>query len=358
MLRRLRRTARRALARLTRPVRRSRPRPAPAQSVTRALAEDASRPEPPPLDRRQREQVVESARDATLFIGLGAARSGTTWLASRLDEHPEILFSPIKEMHWFDIDRRREWFERMVIARRSAEVAARRRRGEAMGAREAAHLHRLSLRSDADYMHFFLSRLRPEHRAFGEISPSYALSGPKMIARMYALHTHVRFLFVMRNPADRLWSHLKMRDVRLRQREARVRGHSRPTGPAGDPPERMPSFDLPGMGKVRAAGDYRRTLTTAWGVAPRDHVFTCFYEDLTSPERCDEVVGALCELLGVAPSNMSARLVDRANPTDGIAPEGDLRRDLVQSQAEVYRWAAAELPALPPSWERDLDLLD
>jgi hypothetical protein len=207
-------------------------------------------------------------------------------------------------------------------------------------------------------MYFFLARLRPEHRAFGEISPSYALAGPKTIARMYALHARVRFLFVMRNPADRLWSHWKMRDVRARQREARLGGDARPTGPAGEPPAGMPSFDVPGMRKVRAAGDYRRTLTTTWDVAPREHVFTCFYEDLMSADRCDAVVGGLCELLGVGPSNVSARLADRANPTDGVAPDGDLRRDLVRSEAEVYRWAAAEFPVLPPSWARDLELLD
>jgi hypothetical protein len=315
------------------------------------------RPEPTPLDRRQREEVMDSAREATLFIGLGAARSGTTWLARRLDEHPEIFVSPIKEMHWFDADRRREWFERTVIARRSLEVARRRRRGEAVSARESAHLHRLSLRTDTDYMHFFLSRLRPEHHAFGEISPSYALSGPETIARMHALHTRVRFLFVMRNPADRLWSHWKMRDARSRQREARLRpGAGRPAEPV--PPARMPSFDAPGMGHVRAAGDYRHTLTTTWDVVPREHVFTCFYEDLTSTERCDAVVGELWDVLGVAPSSVSDSLADRANPTDGVAPAGELRRDLVQSEAHVYRWAAATFPTLPRSWERDMELVD
>jgi len=35
------------------------------------------------------------------FIGIGAARSGTTWIAACLKEHPEICLSVPKELHYF-----------------------------------------------------------------------------------------------------------------------------------------------------------------------------------------------------------------------------------------------------------------
>lgn len=36
------------------------------------------------------------------FIGIGASRCGTTWVAACLREHPEICFSTEKETHFFD----------------------------------------------------------------------------------------------------------------------------------------------------------------------------------------------------------------------------------------------------------------
>jgi len=38
------------------------------------------------------------------FIGIGAPRSGTTWLSSVLSEHPEICFSKTKELDFFNAE--------------------------------------------------------------------------------------------------------------------------------------------------------------------------------------------------------------------------------------------------------------
>ena len=38
------------------------------------------------------------------FVGVGAARSGTTWLARCLAEHPQVWVPPVKELHYFDND--------------------------------------------------------------------------------------------------------------------------------------------------------------------------------------------------------------------------------------------------------------
>ena len=36
------------------------------------------------------------------FIGIGAQKAGTSWLASCLSEHPEICMHPKKEAHYFN----------------------------------------------------------------------------------------------------------------------------------------------------------------------------------------------------------------------------------------------------------------
>jgi hypothetical protein len=36
-----------------------------------------------------------------LFLSVGAMKAGTTWLYEQLKDHPEIYFTPEKEIHYF-----------------------------------------------------------------------------------------------------------------------------------------------------------------------------------------------------------------------------------------------------------------
>jgi len=45
--------------------------------------------------------VIETLNSRTFFLGIGAQKSGTSWLSNYFKSHPEILMSPIKEMTFF-----------------------------------------------------------------------------------------------------------------------------------------------------------------------------------------------------------------------------------------------------------------
>jgi len=45
--------------------------------------------------------MIPTSQDIT-FIGIGAAKSGTTWLARMLMQHPDIYIPPQKELHYFN----------------------------------------------------------------------------------------------------------------------------------------------------------------------------------------------------------------------------------------------------------------
>ena len=36
------------------------------------------------------------------FLGIGAQKSGTTWLHHNLSQHPGVWMPPVKELHYFD----------------------------------------------------------------------------------------------------------------------------------------------------------------------------------------------------------------------------------------------------------------
>jgi hypothetical protein len=42
--------------------------------------------------------------DKLLLIGIGAQRSGTTWLATYFYHHPEVFMPLLKELHFFNRD--------------------------------------------------------------------------------------------------------------------------------------------------------------------------------------------------------------------------------------------------------------
>ena len=99
------------------------------------------------------------------FIGIGAQRSGTSWVYACLYEHPEICI-PIKEVHFFSRDRFKEgkdWYE--------------------------AHFKSCG-----------------EGKTNGEFSTSYLYSDITA-ERIRALYPDVKIIAILRNPIKRAFSH-------------------------------------------------------------------------------------------------------------------------------------------------------
>jgi hypothetical protein len=106
------------------------------------------------------------------YLGLGAMRSGTTWLAKLLGRHPQIYLPPrCKEVHFFDrhYDLGVDWYKGFFPAPR--EGAA--------------------------------------YRQIGEITPKY-LHDPRVPGRISKILPDCRFLVILRNPADRAYSHYSL----------------------------------------------------------------------------------------------------------------------------------------------------
>lgn len=102
------------------------------------------------------------------FIIIGAMRAGTTALSERLSHHPEIGISRLKETDYF-------------IAEKNA------RRG----------------------MRWYRS-LFPEDRPIcGEASPNYTKNDvfTGVPERIQSIRPHVKLIYIVRDPADRFWSH-------------------------------------------------------------------------------------------------------------------------------------------------------
>jgi hypothetical protein len=153
------------------------------------------------------------------FLGIGAQKSGTSWLGEYFASHPEVYFSPIKELHYFDalhVPECQGW--NLYMERRLKKILWRRlerTRSRSGNTRTDEVYQALLLRvamplNDNLYREYFMTRLKGE-RAFGEISPSYALLPRSGFLHVLELFPSVRFIFVMRNPVDRFWSALRFK---------------------------------------------------------------------------------------------------------------------------------------------------
>lgn len=108
------------------------------------------------------------------FLGVGAQKAGTTALASFLRAHPQLLVPKSKELHFFD---KAENF------------------GKARGSYASYH-RKFGWVSSG--------------RICGEFTPSY-MRVPEAPQQIAAYNPDIRLIFLLRNPADRLYSQWNMR---------------------------------------------------------------------------------------------------------------------------------------------------
>jgi len=106
-----------------------------------------------------------------MFFCIGAQKAGTTTLHYILNQHPEIFLPEIKEIHFFD--------------------------------RET------NFSKGYDWYNIFFEDVKTE-KAIGEICPNY-LYDKKTAQRLFEFNPNCKLIVLLRNPAERAFSHYKMR---------------------------------------------------------------------------------------------------------------------------------------------------
>jgi hypothetical protein len=171
------------------------------------------------------------------FLGIGAMRAGTSWLARRLAEHPSIHL-PRKEIHFFD-----RKIERRKVPLLPVDAEARLRYG--------IRFARGSLRG----------------RIAGEFTPAYAVLAPDRIATVHAWMPGLKLIYIMRDPVERAWSQAKHDYASFLRRDA-----------ARAPREELIAFfERPA---VRARGDYATCLDNWLRFFGREQLFVTTLEDV------------------------------------------------------------------------------
>lgn len=281
--------------------------------------------------------------DPVLIFGIGATKAGTSWLHRYLAGHPDCALRSIKELHFFDTEGDRDahgWylrdFDRKIEAL-AAEI------GAAPGAADAGRVVRLAeLRQyrrvlkrhdEAAYLDF-VEGARGDERVAADITPAYGLLPAERLAHMARLRADVRFVYLMRDPVDRLWSHVRMVAAR--------RGADRDFTAAA---QALLDRVLAGAeDHITLRGDYRSVLEKLAAAVDPAQAFVCTCEDLFG----GDALGRLCDFLGI--DHIPGNRATRVHAGEAAAMRPDQRRRAADFLRPQYEFVAERTGRLPPAW--------
>jgi len=149
-------------------------------------------------------QPIQDVLKRINFFVIGAAKCGTTTLYARLNSHPEVFLSPLKEPNYHsraDIDPSR--FSRAFQANTKLDIADYLKQSDPLPARQVGFVREVS-----DYSRLF-SGANDGHRVIGECSTSYlwSSSAPKALKEA---HPAAKIVVCLRDPVERIFSHYLM----------------------------------------------------------------------------------------------------------------------------------------------------
>lgn len=139
------------------------------------------------------------------FFIVGAAKSGTTSLYEYLRQHPEVYMAPIKETHHFSTDIDPDSFRPNYARSLNKDLTK-----WLQGDMKEGIFHAF-VRDRNQYEQLF--RLVDKQKAIGEVTNSYLYSS-QAAANIRQRFPQARIIMMLRNPADRAFSHYLM-DLRI-----------------------------------------------------------------------------------------------------------------------------------------------
>jgi Sulfotransferase family len=272
------------------------------------------------------------------FLGIGASRSGTTWLHANLGRHPEVWLTPVKEVHYFDTRHLPRWRSRYYREQLRKcvqrygdlpylDMARRRDAGPLSEIAWDAHFF-LRRRNNAWYTAVFRPRAG---QIAGEITPAYSMLDVGIVEEIGGINPDLKVIYLLRDPVDRSWSSAV---TELRRRNRR---------PVASIPDEEFFLHFNSVGHMLRR-DYLRALGNWEGVFGREQVFVGFLDDIEQRPR--EFLPRLYRFLGV--SDDEAHIPGRVSRRVNVSRK---RRAEIPERFEAYL-ANMFLPQLTELSER------
>lgn len=272
----------------------------------------------------------------TFFLGLGGQKCGSSWIQAYLARQPGSDFGRLGEYQTWE-HRLGGVFARYRVPEPSVLGKLRARAKMALGAPEpAAHLRWRLQHSEDAYFDYFAGLLdQPDVIRTGDITPSYAALTPQILSQIRdgfaARDIAVKVLFSMRDPVDRLRSHLRMEMEKGRHAQSDEND--------------APLTEFFATPEAEARSRYDLTLDAIEAVfAPEDCFVTTFETLFTANGIAD-----LSRFAGVS-VDPQAGMRSVNSRAKGAGVSEDLEAQIARHYAPVYRAVAHRLPQIAEAW--------
>ena len=288
--------------------------------------------------------------EPVILFGVGATKAGTSWLHRYLSDHPECHFRAIKELHYFNsfdwnelndnVDRVKEIRDRLRAQAKSDLPPGR----LANKVRQLSHVeHYLEVlalgHEDQEAYLSYLSTGQGEAKVIGEITPAYSLLSEGRLRAMARIAPNVRFVYLLRDPIERLWSHVRM------MADRRAASPSEMADRAASILKRV----IGGQeDEIARRSDYANALARLNAAVSPKNLCVAVYEQLFSARALD----GICTFLGISPLNAVAEKVIHAGVPLEISSAQ--RRAAAEWLAPQYDAARVQLGALPREWAPEM----
>ena len=264
-------------------------------------------------------------------LGIGAQKAGTSWLFSALSQHPGLWTPPIKETHFFDhlfCPVHRKWTARNIRNSAAGVRARHARQGAPTPPALAAWLDRIDSApqfTESWYQEIFAPA--PLNRRPVEVTPAYSGLPPEGLDYLLDFLPDAQFIYLLRDPVDRLISQLRMNLQRMGRQPATLADWQRE---ARDP-------------VLEARGDYAAYVPRWRARVPQDRLLFLPYGRIASDPQ--GLMAEVDRFLRLTPYRYTG-LDKRVFATRGAEDVPDaLRAELADRLAPQYAFLAANFDA-------------
>ena len=282
---------------------------------------------------------------------VGATKAGTSWLYRYLHDHPECAMPAVKEAHYWDtfdaddLDKQLAAFRLRLreLRKEKADAAEEgrdwqvdnldRRINEMKALMAALSGDRTA---DAAYLAWMLEG-RDAAALVADMTPNYATISDEALIRMRDASPTAKFLFLIRDPLDRLWSHIRMQARRQRQ------DHEVYEKKANNILHRMLNRGM--ETHILARGEYPAIIRKLRRIIPEARLLIQFTEDLLTAEG----LAQLCTFLGIKSTKAEVTQPVHAGPP--VVMRDRLRLRALGMLNEHYEWVARNVGPLPQRWQ-------
>jgi len=268
-----------------------------------------------------------------ILYGIGAQKAGTSWLFDYFANRDDFFCPVIKELHYFDNVYLKElcggWDDHF-ISKKIPNIVNRNIKSKSLSGEDWEALKstvtRLGFKNDKDYFDYVKKQ---DEVYFADITPSYSMLDRDAFSSMVDNDFDNKFIFIMRDPVDRIWSSLRY------------------TANNNNGKVDLDSLDLKSQ-QIKLRTDYKRTIINLEHAVDKKDILYLFYEDLFK----DETIVKICRFLNVEYVQPKfEKIVNSSSNKDEVPPF--IKERILKEYGYVYDFIESKFSDdMPLKWKK------